>query len=359
MAAASFTLKEIAEKLDLEYSGNSDLCITHVCGIDKLQSGGLAFLNSPGGLTSVPTPAGMARNAATNVDQMESTQVAVIVSPEMKNEEHNLLLSSDPLATHVAVARMLHPVPLEIPGLSENNQIHPTAVLGKNVELGENVLIAPNVVLYDGVKIGDRTVLHAGVVVMSDTSIGSDCMIFPNAVIQYQCEIGDRVIVQSGAVIGADGHGYFQRKGVNHKIPQVGNVKIEDDVEIGACTTIDRARFRTTTVGQGSKVDNQVQIAHNVVIGEQALISAQTAVGGSVQAGHHLILGGQSGIKDNVLVGNHVTAVARSVITATTQDNEVVAGMPGRQLDRWRYTQSLINRLAELFDRVRKLENPK
>jgi UDP-3-O-[3-hydroxymyristoyl] glucosamine N-acyltransferase len=136
-------------------------------------------------------------------------------------------------------------------------------------------------------------------------------------------------------------------------------VCIEDDVEVGACTTIDRARFRKTVIKRGSKLDNQVQIAHNVSVGEQALISAQTAVGGSVKAGHHLIMGGQSGIRDNVIIGNNVTAVARAVITANTRDNEVLGGMPGRPVNQWRQLQSLINRLGELFERVRKLESRK
>ena len=211
--------------------------------------------------------------------------------------------------------------------------------------------------IYEGVKIGDNTILHAGVVIMSEVVIGTDCIFYPNVVVQDRCEIGNRVTIQSGTAIGSDGHGYFQREGVNHKIPQLGIVCIEDDVEIGACTTIDRARFHTTVIKQGSKLDNQVQIAHNVSIGEQALISAQSAVGGSVKAGHHLILGGQSGIKDNVRVGDNVTAVARAVITANIQDNEVMGGMPGRPVSQWRKLQSLINRLGELFERVRKLES--
>ena len=192
---------------------------------------------------------------------------------------------------------------------------------------------------------------------MSDVVIGADCTFYPNAVVQDRSEIGDRVILQSGAVIGSDGHGYFQREGVNRKIPQLGIVRLENDVEVGACTTIDRARFRTTIIKQGSKLDNQVQIAHNVSLGEQALVSAQSAVGGSVKAGHHLIMGGQSGIRDNVIVGNNVTAVIRAVITANTLDKEVLGGMPGRPVSQWRQLQSLINRLAELFDRVRKLES--
>ena len=113
------------------------------------------------------------------------------------------------------------------------------------------MIVGPKVVIYDGVRIDENTILHAGTVIMSDVVIGADCIFYPNVVVQEKTEIGDRVILQSGAVIGADGHGYFQRKGINQKIPQVGNVHLEDDVEIGACTTIDRARFRTTTIKQG------------------------------------------------------------------------------------------------------------
>ena len=152
---------------------------------------------------------------------------------------------------------------------------------------------------------------------MSEVVIGSDCILYPNVVVQDRSNIGNRVIIQSGAIIGSDGHGYFQRKGVNYKIPQIGIVCIEDDVEVGACTTIDRARFNKTVIKQGSKLDNQVQIAHNV------------------------------------------TAVARAVITSNTQDNEVLGGMPGRPFNQWRKLQSLINRLGELFERVRKLESRK
>ena len=194
---------------------------------------------------------------------------------------------------------------------------------------------------------------------MSNSIIGNECIFFPNVVIQDRTIIGDRVILQSGAVIGSDGHGYYQREGINKKIPQVGNVYIEDDTEIGACTTIDRARFKTTLIRRGSKIDNQVQIAHNVVLGEQALISAQSAIGGSVTTGEKLIMGGQSGIKDNIEIGKNVTVIARAVVTANTKDKEVLGGMPGRPISQWRRIQALINRLAELFDRVKKLESLK
>ncbi len=359
MAAVSYSMKELAEQLGLKFSGNGDLQITHVCGLDSLQAGGLAYLTSPDGLTSVPTPAGMSRHVETTVDEINSSKVALVVSPDVQHPEHNLIYADDPLAAHVEATKLFHPAEPFIPDVSMKSGIHPSAVVSKSAKLGKNVKIGPNVVIYDGVNIGENTILHAGVVIMSEVVIGADCTFFPNTVVREKCEIGNRVILQSGVVIGSDGHGFFQRGGINLKIPQVGTVCIEDDVEVGACTTIDRARFRTTVIKRGSKLDNQVQIAHNVSVGEQALISAQTAVGGSVKAGHHLIMGGQSGIRDNVIVGNNVTAVARAVITANTQDNEVLGGMPGRPVNQWRQLQSLINRLGELFERVRKLESRK
>ena len=357
MATFSYSLKELAEKLGLVFSGNGDLQITHVCGLDSLKTGGLAYLTSRSGLTSVPTPEGMSRQAKTKVDEINSNQVALIVSPEVKLPEHNLIYAGDPLAKHVEATKFFQSEVPKLPDLSNKTKIHPSAVVSKSAKLGKNVTVGPKVVIYNGVQIGENTILHAGVIIMSEVEIGADCIFFPNAVVQDRCEIGDRVIIQSSTVIGSDGHGYYQREGVNLKIPQVGIVRIEDDVEVGACTTIDRARFRKTVIKQGSKLDNQVQIAHNVSVGEQALISAQTAVGGSVKAGKHLIMGGQSGIRDNVQIGNNVTAVARAVITANTQDNEVIGGMPGRPFKQWRQLQSFINRLGELFERVRKLES--
>jgi len=357
MSDSSLSLKKLADKLGLKFSGDANLKITHVCGLDSLQKGGLAYLTDPDGLASVPVPAGMSKHAGISVDEINASQVALIVSTEFKNDEHNLIFSEDPLASHVRAAKLLHTLSPVIPGLSNRKEVHSSAFVANNVKLGKNVRVGPKSVIYEGAIIGDNTILHAGVVIMSEVVIGSDCVFYPNVVVQDRCNIGNRVIIQSGAIIGSDGHGYFQREGVNHKIPQLGIVCVEDDVEIGACTTIDRARFDTTVIKQGSKLDNQVQIAHNVTVGEQALISAQSAVGGSVKAGHHLILGGQSGIRDNVQVGDNVTAVARAVITANTLDNEVLGGMPGRPVSQWRKLQSLINRLSELFERVRKLES--
>ena len=166
----------------------------------------------------------MSRHAGILEDEINSSQVALIVSKEVKNDEHNLIFSEDPLATHVQAAKLLHSISPKMPGLNGSKGIHSSAVLGKGVKLGKNVKIGPKSVIYEGVKIGDNTILHAGVVIMSEVLIGSDCILYPNVVVQDRCDIGNRVIIQSGAIIGSDGHGYFQRDGVNLKIPQIGIV---------------------------------------------------------------------------------------------------------------------------------------
>ncbi len=344
------TLQEAAEFLGAEWSGQGDLKLNRACGLDDFPEGGIAYVINPAGLASVPVSAGLAKRGLPQLKDLSLEGRALVVPPQMRDESQNLIYADDPLAAHVALTAWLHPEP------SPRWNRHPTAVIAEGVQLGEGVTVGPHAVLYEGVTVGARTCIHAGVVLMTGASVGADCTLYPNAVVQTRCVLGDRVILQSNAVIGADGHGYFQREGVNRKIPQVGIVVVEDDVEIGAGTTIDRARFSVTRIGQGSKIDNQVQIAHNVDLGPQALISAQTAVGGSVKAGRHLILGGQTGVRDNVVIGDRVAVMARGVVTSNTASETMIAGMPGRPASEWRQMQSNIGRLEELFERVRKLE---
>ncbi|MBF0351481.1 MAG: UDP-3-O-(3-hydroxymyristoyl)glucosamine N-acyltransferase [SAR324 cluster bacterium] len=346
-----YTLKELSEYFEVPFQGNGDLLLTHACGVDQLSPGGICYITSPMGMTSVPIPRGMAHQTHADFSDTLYNEVAIIVPPDINSPNHHLIFSEDPLALHVQITEWLHPQP------EPDGNIHPNAVIYPGTQLADGVTVGPHAVIYPGVIVGANTWIHAGCVIMENVRLGRDCMIYPNVVIREECRIGDRVTIHAGAVIGSDGHGYFQRQGINIKIPQVGIVVLEDDVEIGSCTTIDRARFNQTLIRKGSKIDNQVQIAHNVDIGEQALISAQTAVGGSTKTGHHLILGGQSGIRDHMEVGDHVTVAARAVITAKTPDRSVVAGMPGRPLDEWRQTQARINRLEELFERIRVLED--
>ena len=190
--------------------------------------------------------------------------------------------------------------------------IHPTAVVDPSTKLGSNVSIQPHAVIENGVKIGDNTVIGAGSYVGQETMIGPSCLIYPNVTIRERTRVGTRVIIHSGAVIGADGFGFEFVEGRHNKIPQIGIVQIDDDVEIGANTTIDRARFGRTWIQEGVKIDNLVQIAHNVVIGKHSIIAAQTGISGSTRVGEKVMIAGQVGvighltIEDNTEIGAHV-----------------------------------------------------
>lgn len=347
----NYRLDDLSSKLGLEFKGRGDIIISHATGIDNIRPGGLAYITDPKELAGLPTPKGIFSARKTELDEIEiPPDAALIVPASMASDNHNLILSDDPMLHHSEAAALLHRSSLN------EGVVHPAAVLGRNVTLGDNVTIEAHAVIYDNVRIGSGSVIHAGVVIMQDCSIGEDCLIYPNVTLRERCTIGNRVILHPGVVLGADGYGFFQRDGKNLKLPQVGTVVVEDDVEIGACTTVDRARFHQTVIHRGSKLDNLIHIAHNVELGEDSLMAAQSGIAGSTTVGHHLMMGGQSGIKDNLKVGNKVTLLARTLITSKTEDNAVVAGMPSRPIKVWRQIQALINSLDSLFERLKKLE---
>ena len=345
------TLKELSEHLQINYSGNGETIITHACGIESLNAGGLSYISNPQEIANLPTPPGIFDSRKKSLSDMAIPEQAVIIVPlDLPSPKHNLLYSKDPMADHAIAVEMLYG------GQKKIGKVHPQACLGENVELGSGVTIDANAVIYENVKIGNNTIIKSGAVVMEDSTIGEDCLIYPNVTIRERSEIGNRVILHSGVVIGADGYGFFQRNGQNKKIPQIGTVLLEDDVEIGACSTVDRARFTQTIIRKGSKLDNLVHIAHNVEVGEHSLITAQSGIAGSTVTGHHLMMGGQSGIKDNLKIGNNVTLLARTLITSKTNDHSIVAGMPSRPIEVWRKIQALINSLDNLFERLKRLE---
>lgn len=342
-------LRQLSESLNLRYQGDGDLPLTHVCGMEDPAPGGVGYLDMKPAIGGVDMPADTKKKLSSWLDRLDPGMV-VIAREGFDRQHTHTIFADSPVAAHADAARLLHPAK------EPEWQIHPTVIQGRGVKLGKNVRLGPGVVLYDGVTIGDHTCLEARVVVMSDCLIGRDCHIYPGVVVREDTRIGDRCIVHAGAVLGTDGHGYYQEGGQNRKIPQVGHVEIGDDVEIGSCTTIDRGRMRTTRIGDGCKIDNQVQIGHNVQLGRHALIAAQCGLAGSSTIGDHLILGGQCGVKDHVQLGNHVTAVARTGILASVRDRTVLGGMPARPLQQWRTAQMLINRLEGFFQRLTRLE---
>ena len=227
---------------------------------------------------------------------------------------------------------------------------------GTDVRIGPDPSIWPFVTLGDRVTIGARVTLYPGVFVGSDSKIGDDSVLYPNVVVREDCSLGARVIVHSGTVIGSDGFGYVQHQGRHHKIPQLGGVIIEDDVELGANVTIDRATLGFTLIKQGTKVDNLVQIAHNVSIGEHTIVVAQVGIAGSTTIGHHVMIGGQAGLSDHIRIGDQVMIAAKAGVNRSVESNQIVGGAPVMPRERALKVQGVIFQLPELKQLVRNLE---
>jgi len=243
------------------------------------------------------------------------------------------------------------PAPIVFP-----QAIHATAVLGAGVELGDGVSIQPHVVIEPGAKIGARTVLGAGAYIGHDAVVGADCQIATRVTIGARCVVGNRVIIHSGAVLGSDGFGFELKDGRHIKIPQIGIVQVDDDVEIGANTTVDRARFGRTWIGSGTKIDNLVQIAHNVQIGKHCIICAQAGISGSTRLGDYAVLGGQVGTVGHIEIGSGAQVGAQSGVSKSVPAGEVWFGYPAMPIKEQKEQLARIALLPRLFDRVKRAE---
>lgn len=254
----------------------------------------------------------------------------------------------------LAFARLLEnfaPAPVRFaPG------VHPTAVVSPRAVLGENVSIQPYVVIESGVKLGANTVIGAHGYIGNDAVIGPDCFLAPRVTVGARCLVGARVIIHSGAVLGSDGFGFEFSGGRHVKIPQTGIVQVDDDVEIGANTTIDRARFGRTWIGEGTKIDNLVQIAHNVVVGKHCLIVAQTGISGSTRLGNYVTLAGQVGVVGHIEIGDKVIVGAQGGVTKSLASAGPYWGVPAEPMKEALAHVALTRRLPKLFERVKRLE---
>ena len=242
------------------------------------------------------------------------------------------------------------PIPSPAPG------IHPSAIVDETVQIGEGAAIGPCVVLCAGVTVGPSTHIHAGVYIGDGASVGRDCVFWPNVVIREGCIIEDRVTIHSNAVIGADGLGFYFDEGKHNKIPHIGAVHLESDVEIGACSCVDRAKFGYTVVGRGTKIDNLVQLAHNVRIGEHSVLAAQCGISGSVRIGDYCILGGRAGAVDQVSIGDRARlAGGISIATKDVQPGSTVSGFPAQDHALELREHASLRRLPALTAQVKKL----
>ena len=279
-----------------------------------------------------------------------STAGALLVGPGAPPTQKPTLRARNVRAAFARVLAAFAPAPQPPEG------IHPAAVVAADAQLGPDVTIGPCAVIESQVIIGPRTRVLAGATVGARARIGASSILHPGVTIYPDCVVGDRVIIHSGVVIGSDGFGYATEDGVHLKIPHLGRVVIEDDVEIGANTTIDRGTLGETRIGRGTKIDNLVQVAHNVSIGEGAILVAQVGVGGSATIGPGAILAGQAGVVDHQAVGARAIVLGRSGVTKDVPPGAMVSGFPARDHHEELRVQAAVRRLSDLIARVEALE---
>jgi UDP-3-O-[3-hydroxymyristoyl] glucosamine N-acyltransferase len=312
----TYTIRELANRFHLELDGDASCDIQGVCGLRDNLPDCLSFVSSP-----------------KFVRAAKDSQIPAFITQKAFPVEGKINLFSDTPEYAIALVAEL----FLLPPMVLHEPIHSTAALGRNVQMGDGVRVGPNTVIGSNVTIGADTEIMAGAVVMDYVEIGDGCKIYPNVTIREGCVLRDRVIVQPGAVIGSDGYGFVFHDGQHKKIPQVGNVIIEDDVEVGANCTIDRGRFSNTIVGKGTKLDNLVHVAHNVKVGEHCLIVAQTGISGSTTLGNHVTLAGQTGLVGHIEVADGVTALGQSMISKSIKEPGTTwAGSPAKPAHIWR-----------------------
>lgn len=294
-----------------------------------------------------------------HLKSVSQSQAAIIVGTEslLDGDPRGLVVRDAELAIAEVLDFFLIPAEIPSPG------VHPTAVVHPSVKLGANAAIGAQAVILSGVQVGENSIIHEGVSLGRDVRIGKDSQIYDRVVVYDRCEIGDRVTIHSGVVIGADGFGYIFRDGRHRKTAHIGTVIIEDDVEIGANSCVDRAKIGATRIGRGSKIDNLVMVAHNVQVGPLCVVAGQTGISGSVQLGTGVVMGGQSGIVNGTRIGDGAQIAATSVVFGNIDAGQIVFGAPAREkaeafrdLARVRKLGKLFEQVAELSRRVAELE---
>ena len=320
------TLGEIASLLLGKVIGDPQVVIHDIRGIAEAGKGDLTFIANPKYLKSIET----------------TKASAILVSPQIERTDRNLIVVDDPYIALGRVLGLFYPEDHDPPGISTETFIEEGASVSKDanvypgVYIGREARVERGVILYPGVYIGRRVV------------IGEDSILYPNVVVSRRCIIGKRVILHAGVVVGSDGFGFARPARENIKIPQVGFVQIDDDVEVGANTTIDRGTIERTWIQKGVKIDNLVQVAHNVVIGEYSVIVSQVGISGSTRLGKGVILGGQAGLVGHIDLGDHVMVGAQSGVHDDVPSNQVVSGSPHMPHRQWLRVEACVTQLPEM-----------
>ena len=338
-----FTASEIAEQVGGEVVGDGGIELAGFAQADAAKPGDLTF----------------AENEKYFRLAEESPASAILAPEEFASETKTVIRVKN---ARIAFARVL---PLLFPEKQFAPGIHPSAVIAESAQVADTAHIGPNCVIGGNSTIGDQVVLEANCTVGEHTTLGQAVRLFPNVSVYSQCKIGARVRIHSGSVVGSDGYGYVFDQDHHRKIPQVGGVVIEQDVEIGANVTIDRGSLGDTEIGEGTKIDNLVQIAHNVVIGKHCLIIAQTGIGGSTQIGEFSILAGQAGVVGHIKIGPKAIIASKSAVMSSLEGGRQYMGIPAipdiqakRQIVAARQLPELLKRVRELEQLLAKKDTP-
>ncbi len=338
------TLKELADVIQGTVAGDGTTKITGITSIEYPRSGHLAYLTDH-----------------KKLGELESSVLAALIVPsEIKSSKKPLIQSQNPKLAWAILLGLFHPPQTHSKKVSEH------AFVSKDARIGKNVTIEPFAFIGSGAAIGDQSVICSYTYIDEGSSIGQETIIHPHTVLYPKTQIGNRVVIHAGSIIGADGFGYVFDGRKQAKVPQVGNVVIQDDVEIGACVTIDRATIGSTIIGQGVKIDNLVQIAHNVEIGSHSCLSAQVGISGSSKVGNYVVMGGRVGLGDHCEIGDQATLGAQTGVPSgkTIPPNQVWIGQPARPYEEMRKqvsaqlrsyeTQQLVSELKKRIEALEK-----
>ncbi len=338
------TVGQLAALVEGFVEGDENIPILGISSIEDAQDGDITFAETEKLLGS----AGRSRAAAVIAPASASREALAAASSGIAPKP--LIRVKNPRFAFAQALRIFAPEPKAYRG------IHPSAVIGENVSLGQNVSIHALAVVGDNVSLGDNCVVYPFSYVGDNVTLGESCVIYPHVVLHDNTQIGDSVVIHSGSVLGTDGFGYMFIENRHYKIPQIGRVIVEDDVEIGANVTIDKARTGSTRIGAGTKIDNLVHIGHNVTVGKNCVIVAQVGVSGSVEIGNGVILAGQVGIKDHVTIGDGTIVAAKTGVIGDLPKGAFVSGIYGRPHGNEMRAQALFSRLPDMNKQIKDLE---
>lgn len=332
----AYSLGEIVSRLGGELLGTSSIQITQVASLHKAKQGQISFFTQ-----------GKYR------EELRQTSASAVILGDKERDATDLprIISSNPYTYFAKVSRLLNPIPEPVPG------IHPSAVIDPSAKISATANIGPLVCIGKNVQIGENTVIHSGCYLGDDVFVGNNGLFYPRVTVYQDCEIGNRAIIHSGAVIGSDGFGLAMEDGLWLKIPQIGRVLIGDDVEVGANTTIDRGAMDDTVIENGVKLDNQIQVAHNVHIGAHTAMAGCSAIAGSAIIGHHCTIGGAASILGHLEIADYSNVSAATLITKSIpQSGTYTSGMPFSEHRTWLRNAAHLRHLDQMAKTIHELE---